>query len=394
MKVLLLNNYDLAKIKQEWQVDGQAGHQLWGYTKLESYGIKVDILPYKGSDKLKQISQKIKLLGDIDQQFRLLKQLSQYDLIYSGNFYTTSLLGFLRRFRLINTPILAISFQSPRSSLISQIFAQLTIAGNDKIICLSDGIRQHLEQQLKVFPEKLESVEWGYDTNFHSPQPSNINYKKQEGYVLSIGKTFRDYSTLISAFKQIDSPLEIIGYSDDIVTSLQTKSSNIKATLTLGGADITQESLSAIGRLPGDVKVVKKLLSTAQLLAKYQNAYAVAIPTMLPEYKSHNTVGLSSMLEAMCMGKAVIATENRYMGIDLEQNGIGITVPVGDRLAWQQAVKYVVEHPDVAREMGEKARYLAEKKYNLDNFTQKIARCMQEVVYTQSDTSVFSPAEI
>ena len=118
----------------------------------------------------------------------MLTQISKYDLIYSGNLFTTSLLGLLRKFKLINKPVLAISFQSPRKSLVSKIFAQLTIAGNDKIICLSDGIKQDLEQNLGILPEKLEYIEWGYDTEFHAKPLNNLNYESKKGYVLSIGK--------------------------------------------------------------------------------------------------------------------------------------------------------------------------------------------------------------
>lgn len=381
MKILLLNNYDLIRIKEEWQRDGQAGHQLWGATQLEQYGIKADILPCQGSAKLKRLSQKLKILGDIDQQLRLLKQVYQYDLIYSGHYLTTSLLSLMRRLRILNKTIVAISFQSPRPSLFAKIFAQLTIAGNDKVICLSSGIKKHLEQDLGISPEKLEFIEWGYDTEFHRPQFTDIAHNRQKGYVLSIGKSFRDYKTLITAFKDIDFPLEIIGYSDNILTCLESRPQNIAVTIPIGAVDNSNDNFQA-NQLPKNknIRVVDQLLSTAQLLPKYHNAYAVAIPLDLPPDKPYNTVGLSSLIEAMCMGKAVIATENKELGVDLEQEGIGITVPLKDSLAWKQAVKYLLDHPEVTQEMGQKARYLAEKKYNLKNFTQKVAKCMHSLV--------------
>ncbi|MBD0270059.1 MAG: glycosyltransferase, partial [Cyanobacteria bacterium Co-bin8] len=97
-------------------------------------------------------------------------------------------------------------------------------------------------------------------------------------------------------------------------------------------------------------------------------------------HKPHNTVGLSSLLEAMCMGRAVIATENKDMAFDLEKEKIGLTVPHKDVLAWRQAVQYLLDHPEETQEMGLRGRYLAEKKYNLTNFTQKVVQCMQKLV--------------
>jgi glycosyltransferase involved in cell wall biosynthesis len=87
------------------------------------------------------------------------------------------------------------------------------------------------------------------------------------------------------------------------------------------------------------------LLKTSEVSAKFNNAFAVAIPLDLPPPKPHNTVGLSSLLEAMCMGRAVITTENKDMGVDLEKEGIGLTVPHKDVLAWRQAVQYLLDHP-------------------------------------------------
>ena len=257
MKVLLVNNYDLIRIREEWQEDGQAEHQLWGITQLEKYEIKADILPYDGSKYLQSFSQKLKILGDLDQELRLLRQISQYDLIYSGHYLTTSLLGLLRRLKILNKPVVAIAFQSPRLSLFAKIFAKLTIGGNDKLICLSYGIKEHLEQDFNISPGKLEFIEWGYNTEFHAPAPTNIAHCRQQGYILSIGKTFRDYDTLITAFEDIDFPLEIIGYSDNILSRLESvpKNINITATIPINAAGNNSKNNDRVDRLPKILKL-------------------------------------------------------------------------------------------------------------------------------------------
>ncbi len=388
MKILLLNNYDLNRTLAEWQEDGQAEHQLWGITLLDKYEIKADIIQYQVYENLKNISQKLKILGDLDQEIRVVKQIYQYDLIYSGHYFTTSLLGLLRRLRILKKPIVAVAFQSPRPSFFSKIFVNLSIAGNDKIICLSDGIKKHLEDDFNISPKKLEFIEWGYNTEFHPPAPSNIAHCRQEGYILTAGKSFRDYDTLIKAFEEIDFYLEIIGYSDNILERLNSIPKHINITLTLA-LDVLAHLPNnyQVNQLPQNIKVLEKLLSTAQLLPKYHHAYAVAIPLALPEHKPYNTVGLSSLIEAMCMGKAVIATENQDMGVDLEKEGIGITVPLKDSLAWKQAIQYLLDHPQETQEMGQKARYLAEQKYNLGNFTQKVAQCMHKTLLNSGTDS-------
>jgi hypothetical protein len=43
------------------------------------------------------------------------------------------------------------------------------------------------------------------------------------------------------------------------------------------------------------------MLKNTQILLKYDKVYAVAIPLDLPSDKPYNTVGLSCLVEAMCM---------------------------------------------------------------------------------------------
>ena len=381
MKILILNNYDLEYTFKEWQQDGQSAHQAWGITQMEQYGIKASILPYKRFDFLKKLSERIKVLGDLDQEIRVLATSRNYDLIYSGHYITTSLLAFSRKLGILRKPIVAIAFQAPRKSIWATFYVKLFVSGNDKLICLSEGIRQHFESEFGISPKRLEFIEWGYDTAFHQSKPMNFSEIHKNGYILSTGKSFRDYKTLVEAFSTLNYPLNIIGYSDNILDGLARIPKNVEMTIPLkaisGGASTHSPNLSD---LPSNIKTSERLLKTSEVLAKFNNAFAVAIPLDLPPNKPHNTVGLSSLLEAMCMGRAVITTENKDMGVDLEKEGIGLTVPHKDVLAWRQAAQYLLDHPEETQEMGQRARYLAEKRYNLEHFTQKTVQCMQGLI--------------
>lgn len=381
MKVITLTNYDLRYTVKEWQRDGQAAHQAWGITCMEKYGIQPSILEFSKFNFLKKLGEKIKLLGDLDQQIRVLATSRDYDLIYSGHYFTTSLLAFLRKFGFLRKPIVAITFQAPRKSLLANIYVQLFVSGNDKLICLSEGIKDHFEKEFGLPAERLEFVEWGYDTDFHQFKPISLSEIQKDGYILSTGKSFRDYDTLIKAFSGLNYPLNIIGYSDNILGSLEVLPNNVEVTIPLNviSKKILSQTLD-LDNLPANVKTIRRLLSTFEILPKYNKALAVAIPLDLPPHKPHNTVGLSSLLEAMCMGRAVIATENKDMGVNLEKEKIGFTVPYKDVSAWKQATQYLIDHLEETQEMGQRARYLAEKRYNLANFTRKTVECMQSVM--------------
>jgi len=359
MKVILLKDYDLPEILEQWKLEKEnaPAHHLWGATTLHKYGIDVEILPYEKYPILKKISQKIKIFGDLDQQLRLLNTKSQYDVVYSGHDLETGLLAFLRLFGLFKKPIVAVAHQSFTSkNLLVQFFVNFFVKGNDKILCLNSFIKDYLINNFKIDPEKIEILEWGYDLPFYQVNPDDSIYNNSENrFILTAGKTYRDYESLTKAFAEIKCSLKICGFGNSLIDNFQ--------------------------ELPANIHIFEKVLPWRQVLEEYRQAYAVAIP-LSPFYlrTRHNAVGLTSLLEAISMGKAVVMTRNKYVGIDIEKEGIGIWVEPGDIKGWQQAITYLLEHPELTKEMGNRGRRLAEERFNLELFSQKLANYLKSVV--------------
>ncbi len=373
MRVVLINNYDLMGILksfQEEQENAPAQH-LWGYTLLEKRGICVDILPFEKHGWLKQFSQKVKFLGDLDQQLRLLTQLDRYDVIYSAHHLTTLFLAFLRSIKLLNIPIIAIAYQTPaQKTWFWKLFTQMFVQGNDKILCLSEALAKDLKE-FGVPEQKLELIAWGPDLRFYQPdfsktqqphwfeqadQPLNQLPNQppdQPKFIFSLGKTYRDYSTLLKAFQQIDCQLTIC------------------ASRAISAADVTALSLT-------NVTLYEDMIPWRGLIELYQQAYAVAIPLTCHNDKFNNAIGLTALTEAMATGNAIVMTRNEYVGIDIEKEGIGLWVNPGDSQGWQKAITYLLENPALTQEMGRKARLLAEKKFNLVTFSNQLAATLEQ----------------
>lgn len=361
MKIVLVNNYDLLHISELWkQEQGQAPAQhLWGYSALEKYDIQVDVLPFKRYKLLKKVSRKLKLLGDLDQQIRLLFSADQYDIIYSAHHLTTLSLAFLRLLGIFKRPIVAIAYQAPRSkNLAVKLFTKLFIAGNDKILCLSNGLLKDLGE-MGVPSDKLNLINWGVDLEFYQPGSAEIiqeNQKDREPqkYIFSPGKTYRDYRTLTNAFCHLDCRLLISG-SGLVNTDGLPKS------------------------LPENIKILETELGWKDFIHLYQQSYAVAIPLQDNQAKFKNAIGLTAVTEAMAMGKPIIMTRNDYLGIDLEAAGIGLWVEPEDTKGWQATITYLLDNPDIAKEMGRKARQMAEESFNLEQFSKELAQQLQQV---------------
>ena len=93
--------------------------------------------------------------------------------------------------------------------------------------------------------------------------------------------------------------------------------------------------------------------------------------------KINYCVGLTSVIEAMAYGKPIISTYNPYFPIDLEKEKIGFFVYSVDD--WRRAIDYLVQNPNEAYLMGQRARKLAEEYYNIQQCANQIERIIREL---------------
>jgi glycosyltransferase involved in cell wall biosynthesis len=191
---------------------------------------------------------------------------------------------------------------------------------------------------------------WGVDLSFY-PDLSR-EAPTEFSYVFAAGKTQRDFQTLVDACRCVARPLLI---------------------------SCDQSSAPAIDATMNNVRIRTALAaSTAELVDDYRGAMVVAIP-LTPRGCERTMNGVTSLLEAMALGKPVIMTRNRTIGIDIEQAEIGIWVDPGDVRGWERAVQFVFSHPLDARRMGQNGRRLCEERYGMERFSADLAGYFQEV---------------
>jgi glycosyltransferase involved in cell wall biosynthesis len=353
MKVIFINNYSMDWAWEKWKKKEYPGHHLWGATHLNKEGIDVDILPHEKYAILKQVSSKIKVLGDLDQQLRILLRTPPYDRVYSGCQYNTFFLSILRSIGLFKKPIVALVHHPMKSVLKNKLIFKILYGGHDKLVCLGCQVKKQLEDEFDVPPEKLDLLEWGVDLPFYDIE-ENQTLRDEPSFIVSAGKTYRDHDTLVKAFLNQNYSLRLY---------------------------CTEESAPTISELSPNIKVqynhqTNNAISYTDLIAEYKRAYAVAIPLN----DTNNLAGLTSLLDAMAMAKAVIMTRNRNLDIDIEKEGVGIWVEQGDVKGWQNAISYLFEHPSETKEMGKRGRHLCETKYNLEVFSSNLGKILKDGV--------------
>ena len=110
----------------------------------------------------------------------------------------------------------------------------------------------------------------------------------------------------------------------------------------------------------------------------YYNSLAVAIA--LQKTGQLWPVGITVIMEALAMSKPIISTVNDMYPFDLEKEKVGFYVDYYDVNGWIDRVTYLANNPNDAREMGERGRYLCEKKYNYNIFSHGVISQVKKLV--------------
>ena len=353
MKVLLLNNYPMDRSWELWQNGEYPGQHLWGATHLAKHGIEVEIVPYQTSTLLNKIGRGLGLGDHLDQQLRILFRRSDYDAVYSACQTNTVLLALLRSLNLFHKPLIALIHHPFSHPFKDALF----LKGHDRLLCLSEKVMEPFAQTPAIH-KKMDFIAWGADLPFYDADLPDVVLPgvapvAHLPVIVSAGKTERDHDTLVSACLDLDCALKI--YCSAPTAPHQT---NLPDRIEIHASQSTHNAVSY-----------------QELLTAYRNAFAIAIPLT----KTQNLAGLTSLLDAMAVGKPVIMTRNPHIELDIEKEGIGFCVQPDDVHGWQQAIASLLAHPEEAAAMGDRGRCLCEKKYNLDVFTNALARTLHQV---------------
>lgn len=334
-----------------WQKGEYPAHHLWGAAHLDDFGIQTDILPFEKFPALNnywRLQQFLKLdqlgMRGLDQQIRALVS-GRYDLIYSACQNHTFLLARLRAWGILRTPVAAVIHHPIAQGAAEKVF----FTGHDRLICLSDSVRQRLLADFAFLdPAKVLKLDWGVDEAFYGdyrearPEISGIT-----PVFVSAGKSNRDHDVLVTAADGLNCRIQIY-CSEDSRPKVNPLPPNV--VLTTGAKRANPASYR-------------------ELVEVYKQAFAVAIPLN----ETDALAGLTSLMDALAVGRPVIMTRNPYIDIDIEALGIGIWCDTADGAGWRAALSRLLNNPAEAAQMGRKARQLADEKYNILQFTKDLA---------------------
>ncbi len=94
---------------------------------------------------------------------------------------------------------------------------------------------------------------------------------------------------------------------------------------------------------------------------------------VLPTYREGFPV---SVMEAMSIGRAVIASDTNGCRDSIINGETGILTPVKDVAALVQNIIWCIEHPQENEQFGLNGRKLAEEKFDKDKINEEIISCI------------------
>jgi glycosyltransferase involved in cell wall biosynthesis len=186
------------------------------------------------------------------------------------------------------------------------------------------------------------------DTEFFSPQPRT---ETQPRIVWSCGlDSGRDFSVLLEASKNLNAVFRI------------------KGPKSLG---------KAADKFP-NVMFEDRFLPPEQFRQEYANAAVVVVCTK----ETSNASGVTSLMESLSMGRPTIVSDNSALRDYLPPDNAVLVVPIGDEAALRKAIKYLLENPDIAEEMGRRARAFAEHWLSVERHYSDMAKLYLKVIHS------------
>lgn len=321
-RLLFLNDYPMQEARRLHASGLYPSQHLWGTAELPALGWTVVDFPDRT-----WLGAPAKWRFTVQQvQAAMLARQREVDVVYSACQFNTWLLARMRRAGLLKVPLVTMVHHPLRGPLQNRAYVQ----GHDALLFLNRSVE---EQSRRRFADRLplcQSLWWGPDLRF----AADIAPEGPPVDVIAAGKSHRDFATLVRA------------------------ANGAAWTVAVYCA---HRNLAGLDNVPGNVTVHANesglVLSYPDLYARVRSARLVAIP--LAEVDA--LAGLTSVLDALALGLPLVMTRNRWLDFDPEREGVGLTVEPGDAQGWRRSIDHILCNPQLERDMGRRARDLAER---------------------------------
>ena len=218
----------------------------------------------------------------------------------------------------------------------------------DRVLVLARPQETYLLDEVKLDATRVRFLYDKVDHRFFAPQGG-----PDEGYVLSVGQTGRDYRTLFEAVGPTGAPTVVVPSSKWISTA--------------------DRSVEAV---PPNV-TVRQGLSSVALRRLYDRASVVVVPL---EPGLEWAAGANGVLEAMAMRKPLIVSATPGMADYVSDGENALVVPPRDPRSLGAAITTLLAERGAASRLAAAGRILVGSGRNLDGYVANVVAAASELV--------------
>ncbi len=215
------------------------------------------------------------------------------------------------------------------------------------VICLAQPQVDYAVRQLDLSPANVDFVYDKVDHHFFRPLPA-----ERGSYILAVGQEQRDYTTLARAIAGTGLKLIVVASSPWSTHQLPTDE---------------VRTATVLSRIP---------------YRELRDLYAGARLVVVPLYDVDYAAGVNAALEAMAMGKALIASRSRGLAGYITDSETGLYVPPGAPEALREAILSLWEQPRSLERLETNARQAVVERMNMDIYVERVTQIVEKVLAT------------
>ncbi len=237
----------------------------------------------------------------------------------------------------------------PKRRIVNHILSKIT----DKIVAVSESIKKDIVRYDKIDPSKILVIPNGVDTERFNPEGNFANIKEEF--------LIKDNDIVIGFVGRIV-PAKGLEYLIDTLSYLKEEFKNLKL-LIIGEGSLVDglKEKSKENNVNDSVIFTGRRRDIPDILSCIDIFVMPSIAEGLP----------NALLEAMAMGKPIVATEVGGIPEVIKNGSNGQLVPPRDPGALAMAIKEFIGNGQLATKMGQAARNLVLDNYSIGKTAQK-----------------------
>ncbi len=218
----------------------------------------------------------------------------------------------------------------------------------DRFLVYATWQKRFIEERWRVPGDRVSFTPFMVDTQFFSPGAVVPNAEASR-MICSVGLERRDYPTLLKSVDGLD----------------------VQAVIAAASPWAKQPDTTEGQMIPSNV--------TVQRFNQYdlRQLYADSRFLVMPLYNVDFQAGVTAILEAMAMGRAVICSRTPGQTDVVVDGDTGLYVAPGDAAALRTAIQSLLDDPAEAERMGRAGRALVEREMSLDRYAERLNRHVQ-----------------